>query len=91
MRQHVHRLPFGCALVLREEPDFGRIEAHQLRGDQLVGLAAHGAVARFDDDIVKSVIDAGFRRARPQQRRPVAQVAGAGEDQPQQHGHGQSG
>ena len=42
---HFHRLPLGSALVLGEQADLGGIEAHELRCHQLIGLAAHGAVA----------------------------------------------
>ena len=32
-RQHVHLLPLRSAAVLREQPDLGRIESQELRGD----------------------------------------------------------
>ena len=54
-RQHVHLLPFRSAAVLSEQPHFGRIESEQLRGDQLVGLAAHGAIAGRNRDVVERV------------------------------------
>ena len=63
-RPHFDRFPLRGALRLSEQAYLRSIEANELGRHQLIGLAAHGAVAGVDRDVVKGMIAASWR-ARP--------------------------
>ena len=84
---HLGLLPLRGAGVLGEETHLGRGEAHQPRGDHLVGALAHGAVAGLDLDVVER-LHLALGQAAPQQRSAIAQETRAGRAQPDQHQRG---
>ena len=63
-RLHVHRLPLGCAFVLRVQANFRGLESDELRCHQLVRFPANGTIAGGDYDVIESALPA-FRSARP--------------------------
>ena len=84
LRLHDHLFPLGSALVTREEADLVRLDADGHGGDDLVGIAADGNVARSHAQVVQRGYSGTL--AGPEQVRAIANVAGAGEDHPHQHG-----
>ena len=66
-----------------EQLHLAGIHAQELRGHQLVGLAAHRGVAGQHFEIVEG-FEIALGRARPQEAGAMAEISGASEDQPQQ-------
>ncbi len=82
LRLHRHRFPGPpSTLIVGKQLHLFRLEADDLGGDQLVAVAPHGNVAGCNPD----VIERHSFGSRPEQGRPIAQVAGTRGDQPRQH------
>ena len=83
LRLHRDRFPrLGRAVVARKQPHLLRFQADNVRGDQLIAVAADSDVSRGYVDVVK------WNRfgAGPEQRRSITQIARGRQDKPRQHG-----
>src|SRR5947209_14727809 len=90
LRRHVHLLPFGRALILREQAYVACVEAQQFRGDQLVRFPPDRLVVWGDDDVVH-LPRATLGPTPPQQRRAITKETRARENQPEQYKDGRTG
>jgi hypothetical protein len=75
LRAHVGLFPLRRAGVLGEHAHALRLKALQLRADQLIREAAHGAIAGFDGDVVIRR-EFALGQPAPEQRRSVTQESG---------------